>query len=258
MLTRSIYPLGLRAKINWRVKKLFPNIEDKNIPLEFNKNVKLDLSKNDVGHQLIIFNGFYELELTKAIVKLGSKGGLLIDVGANYGYFSCLWASQNTANKVIAFEASPANVQPLRNNVNKNMLSQTVKVIPNAVGKEKGKLKFYLGNESQQTGWGGFSNNDGSGLIEVDVDTLDNYTLKNNINKVDVLKIDTEGADTWVLYGAERLLKEKKIRHIFFEHNFPRMELLNISPKEAKEFLERFDYVVEEHSETDFYAYPKN
>ena len=258
MLTRIIYPLTLRAKINWRVKKLFPHIQDKNISLEFNQNLKLDLSKSDVGHQLIIFNGFYELELTKAIIKLGTKGGLLIDVGANYGYFSCLWASQNPGNKVIAFEASPANVQPLRNNVNKNMLSDSITVSTNAVGKEKGKLKFYLGNESQQTGWGGFSNNDNSGLIEVDVDTLDDYTSKNNINKVDVLKIDTEGADTWVLYGAERLLKEKKINHIFFEHNLERMKLLNITENEAKDFLEKFDYVVEEHSSTDFYAYPKN
>lgn len=258
MLTRIIYPLSLRAKINWRVKKLFPPIQDKNISLEFNKNLKLDLLNSDVGHQLIIFNGFYELELTKSIIKLGTLGGLLIDVGANYGYFSCLWASQNPGNKVIAFEASPANIEPLRNNVIKNMLSHAITVSPNAVGKEKGKLKFYLGNESKQTGWGGFSNNNSSDLIEVDVDTLDNYTSKNNINKVDVLKIDTEGADTWVLYGAERLLKEKKIKHIFFEHNIERMELLNINQEEATNFLKKYDYVVEHQSSTDFYAYPKN
>src|SRR5213592_1215939 len=107
MLTRIIYPFSLREKISWRVQKLFPNVHGKNISLQFNKKLKLDLSKNDVGHQSIIFNGYYELELTKSIVKLGTNGGLLIDVGANYGYFSCLWASQNSKNKVIAFEASP-------------------------------------------------------------------------------------------------------------------------------------------------------
>lgn len=258
MFTRIIYPLALREKISWKVKKLYSNIQDKNISLEFNKKLKLDLSKTDVGHQSIILNGFYELELTKSIIKLGTKGGLLIDVGANYGYFSCLWASQNPKNKVLAFEASPVNVQPLNNNVIKNMLSEAISIIPIAVGKEKGKLKFDLGNESQQTGWGGFSINNNSSLMEVEVDTLDNYTSKNNIDKVDVLKIDTEGADTWVLYGAERLLKEKKIAHIFFEHNFTRMKLLNITESEAKVFLEKFDYVVEQYSTTDFYAYPKN
>jgi FkbM family methyltransferase len=257
MLTRIIYPFSLREKITWRVKKLFPNVQDKNISLVFNKNLKLDLSKNDVGHQSIIFNGYYELELTKAIVNIGAKEGLLIDVGANYGYFSCLWAAQNSKNKAIAFEASPINIEPLTNNVNKNRLSNGITIMPIALGKEKGKLKFDLANESQQTGWGGLSINNNLNLIEVDVDTLDNYAGKYNISKVDVLKIDTEGADTWVLYGAEKLLKEKKIDHIFFEANLDRMKLLNINESEAKSFLEKLDYTVEQHSPTDFYAYPK-
>lgn len=257
MFTRFIYPLTLRARISWRFQKLFSNIDDKNISLHFDKRLKLDLSKSDVGHQSIIFNGFYELELTRTIVKLGIKGGVLVDVGANYGYFSCLWASQNSANKVLAFEASPVNLQPLTNNVNKNNLSDAITVIPIAVGKEKGKLKFELGNESKQTGWGGLSVMNNPSAIEVEVDTLDNYAENNNISKVNVLKVDTEGADTWVLYGAKRLLKEKKINHIFYEHNFERMKLLNITEREAKYFLEKLDYVVEQYSTTDFHAYPK-
>jgi FkbM family methyltransferase len=257
MLTRTIYPLALRARISWRVQKLYSNIDDKNISLQFNKKLKLDLSKNDVGHQSIIFNGFYELDLTKAVIKLGKKGGLLVDVGANYGYFSCLWASQNSANKVLAFEASPVNLQPLNNNINKNNLTDAITIVPHAVGKEKGKLKFDLGNESKQTGWGGLSLNNNESSVDVEVDILDNYAQKYNIPKIDVLKIDTEGADTWVLYGAKRLLKEKKINHIFFEHNFVRMKLLNITESDAKSFLEKLDYIVEQHSPTDFYAYPK-
>ncbi len=251
-----IYPLSLREKINWKLKKFFPNVGDKDITLTFNKKLKLDLSKNDVGHQSIIFNGFYELDLTKSILKIGTKGGLLIDVGANYGYFSCLWASQNPKNKSIAFEASPVNIQPLTNNVNKNELSKVITIIPTALGKEKGTLKFDLGNESKQTSWGGLSLTNNQSSIEVEVDTLDNYTDKNNISKIDVLKIDTEGADTWVLYGAEKLLKEKRIDHIFFEHNFTRMKLLNIKEEEAVNFLEKLDYTVKQQSANDFYAYP--
>src|SRR5690554_2935698 len=120
MVTRFIYPLRLREKISWRIQKLYSDIQNKNIVLEFDKKVKLDLLKSDVGHRSIIFNGFCELEVTKAVVKHGAKGGLLIDVGANYGYFSCLWASQNSINKVVAFEASPLNLLPLKNNVVKN------------------------------------------------------------------------------------------------------------------------------------------
>ncbi|MDB5138669.1 MAG: hypothetical protein JWR12_585 [Mucilaginibacter sp.] len=72
------------------------------------------------------------------------------------------------------------------------------------------------------------------------------------------MKIDTEGADTWVLYGAERLLKERRIKHIYFEYNEPRMKLLNIEKHEAEVFLEKVGYLVKRSSECDLYACPKN
>src|SRR5690554_6662686 len=130
MITRIIYPLALREKISWRIQKLYRNINERDVSLAFDKKLKLDLLQSDVGHRSIIFNSFYELALTRSIVHLGTKGGLLIDVGANYGYFSCLWASQNSLNKVLAFEASPVNIQPLENNILKNGLSEAITIIP--------------------------------------------------------------------------------------------------------------------------------
>lgn len=256
MLTKMIYPLSLREKISWRVQRILPEANGTNIPLEFSKDIRLDLSKTDVGHRSIIYNGFYELDLSKMMVRLARQGGLMVDVGANYGYFSCLWASKRPGNSVIAFEASPVNIEPLRNNVRKNKLDDSITVIPLALGKEPGILKFNLATENKQTGWGGFTINNDSGSVEVKVDTLDNYARKNNIQKIDVLKIDVEGADTWVLYGAKELLSEKRIRHIFFEQNIPRMDLLNIKRNEAGDFLRELGYVLQEKTPNEFYAYP--
>jgi FkbM family methyltransferase len=257
MFTRMIYPLGLREKISYRVQKFFPDVNDREISLEFDKNLRFDLSKYDVSHQSIIFNGFYELRLSNSIMKMGKAGGVLVDVGANYGYFSCLWAAQNPENKVFAFEASPPNLGPLRNNVNRNKFNDRIEVVPIAMGKEEGVLKFDLVATDRQTSWGGLTINESSTTVEVPADTLDSYATKHGINKIDVLKIDTEGADTWVLYGAKKLLEQKKIGHIFFEHNLTRMRLLNIGIDEAKVFLQDLGYVVEQQSSTDFYAYPK-
>jgi FkbM family methyltransferase len=238
------------------VQRLYSGFPEENISLAFDKNLRLDLSGNDVAHRSIIFNGFYELELSKAISKLGREGGVMVDVGANYGYFSCLWASKNSANKVFAFEASPLNVGPLKNNIRKNALDDRVTVLPTALGKEKGTFKFTLGNEEKQTGWGGLSIDPLADTVEVEVDTLDSFAADNGISQIDVLKIDTEGADTWVLYGCKELLKTKSVRNIFFECNVPRMKLLDISEGEAQEFLEDLGYVVVKQSQTDFYAYP--
>ncbi len=257
MFTRMIYPLSLRERVSWRARKIFPKAKDRDVSLEFDKNLKMDLSNTDVGHQSIIFNGFYELDLTKKMVALAKKGGVLFDVGANYGYYSCLWAAKNKENRIYAFEASPVNQGPLKNNITKNGLSKAITLVPNAAGKEEGKLKFSLGNESNQTGWGGLSISEDTDCVEVRVITLDNFAEANGVGKVNVLKIDTEGADTWVLYGAENLLKKKKIDHIFFEHNAPRMKMLGIKGDEAQQFLEKLDYTVERISPNDFYAYPK-
>ena len=55
--------------------------------------------------------------------------------------------------------------------------------------------------------------------------------------KIDVLKIDVEGADTLVLLGCERLLKARRISIIYFEQNEQRMKQLGIAPGEAQRFL---------------------
>ena len=256
MITRFIYPLSFRARLSYKLDKYFKNLNPNDVSVLYGNNVKMDLLDTDFGHRRIIMNGFYELHLSQDISKLAKKGGLLIDVGANYGYYSCIWASAKSTNKVAAFEASPKNLEPLKKNISKNNLNEQVTLNEFAAGKEKGKLRFNLAREENQSGWGGLTIDNDTESVEVDVETLDNYAANNKIDSIQVLKIDTEGADTWVLFGAKNLLKEKKIEHIFFEYNLPRMKLLNISPEEAPKFLTELDYTVKRTSPTDYYAYP--
>jgi len=52
--------------------------------------------------------------------------------------------------------------------------------------------------------------------ITVQTDTVDNYCQEKGIKKIDLLKIDAEGWDYYVLLGAKRMLPY--IRYIQFEH----------------------------------------
>ena len=70
----------------------------------------------------------YELELTRRLCDLARRGGTFVDVGANLGYFSLLWAAQNPGNRCVAFEASPRNLDLLRRNVARNSLGGRVEV----------------------------------------------------------------------------------------------------------------------------------
>ena len=114
--------------------------------------------------------------------------------------------------------------------------------------------------DNEQTTWGGLSNCEDSGF-ELTVHRLDE--LINNEKSIEVLKIDVEGADTWVLYGAERLLKERCIKNIFFEENTERQHQLGIKPEDAKVFLSDLGYCCENLNRnssgvSEFHARPKN
>ena len=95
--------------------------------------------------------------------------------------------------------------------------------------------------------------------VTVDVKRLDDL-VPDRMN-VSVLKIDTEGADAWVLEGAQRLLLERRIQHVFFECNATRMRQLGIATSRPTDILNDCGYRVAElkgaAAGTEFYAVPR-
>ena len=210
-------------------------------------NARLALSPNVAMHRLlpgdvisgnIAFNGFYELALSQRIAQLARGGGVFVDVGANMGYFSLLWAGLNRLGRVIAFEAAPRNIEIFENNISQNHLFDRITLVPKAAGSYSGTITFDVG-PAGQTGWGGISFTASSTTVAVPLVRLDQELPD---SPIDVLKIDVEGADTWVLLGCEALLKRKRIRAIFFEQHKDRMETLGVAPGKAQAFLRDLDY----------------
>jgi len=183
-----------------------------------------DLKPRDIISGHIAFTGRYEPKLSRMIRQSALEGGLFVDVGANMGYFSLLWASARPDNRVVAVEASPRVVALLSNNIARNGYEESVRIIPKAVSDRAGTIRFATGPEDQ-TGWGGILP-DGPDGIEVPAIRLDEELAGQDIA---VLKIDIEGADALALKGAEGLLREKRIGRIFFESNPSRAAELGLS-----------------------------
>ncbi len=231
----------------------------RSVPLDFCPSVRLDLAPSDMAHQAIATCGYYELAATRRISRLAQEGGLLVDVGANYGYYSCLWAGTADTNRVVAFEPSPRNLTALRANVCRNNLQCQVAVREEAVGRERGMLQFWPG-PGDQTGWSSFASAAGrmSDTIPVSVVALDEVfeadVLEPYGGFIRVLKIDTEGADAWVVRGAERLLRSGRVVHVFFEE-VPRLAAaLGVKPGEARAYLASCGYRVERLSRFEWYG----
>jgi FkbM family methyltransferase len=210
------------------------------------------LHPEDVAHRCIAMTGFYELECSRIALRLARRGGLLVDVGANYGYFTLLWAAARPDNRVMAFEASSRNQEALRANVHANGFAARVECQDVAVGKENGFMTFDPGPE-HQTGWGGLRP-EGSARNCVPVRSLDEVFARATAAAIDLLKIDTEGADTWVLQGALGLLQARRIRHILFEQYPARMAELDIDAGAAQTLLAAHGYRCRQLGPEEWYA----
>jgi len=255
-LLMGMKPLWLREKIYYRFyrrraalfRDLFQAAE-----LEFARKVNLSLCQTDESHKVIAMTGFYELDVSKHIVSLGKEGGVLVDVGANYGYYSCMWAGIEKNNRVFAVEALPDNVRHLRENIRRNNLERQVKVLECAIGRKAGNMGFKIGPK-EQTGWGGLTGSGDKEDFVVPVITLDELAKNRYFDHIDVLKVDVEGADYWVLRGARKLLEAGKIHHVFYEENIPRMNALGIHTRAAKQYLEGLGYRVIRLNRKEMYA----
>src|SRR5882724_3580048 len=112
MQLRKVYPLWLRKLIYFHFiarRNLCP-ANTHGFSLEFAPVSIKSLLSTDYGHRQIAWLGFYELDLSRRISSLARQGGLFVDVGANIGVFSCIWAALNPTNEVYAFEPSPRNL----------------------------------------------------------------------------------------------------------------------------------------------------
>jgi FkbM family methyltransferase len=242
-ILRHVWPLWLREKVYFHspAQKQWPT-QLRRAELQFAPVSLRHFYKSDIMHRQIAWLGFYELALSKRIAKMAGDGGILVDVGANVGYFSCLWAAVRAHNEVYAFEPSPPVFELLKANIEEAGLCSRVKVYKLALSKERANVDFDPG-PNNQSGWGGISNDRSDNTLRIEAEKLDDVMPDNVV--IDLLKIDTEGADAFVLKGADRLLRTHRIRHVFFEQNLTRMKRLGIPHDSPFRTLQACGYKVE-------------
>jgi FkbM family methyltransferase len=210
---------------------------DHRILTRTNHGVRMIVDTRDIIlTPLLLLNGEWEPETTKALLHLLRPGQHFVDVGANMGYFSCLAASvvlREGTGKVTAFEADPENFSFLRDNLNLNWHFERVSLVNAAAFNHETTLTFqkrekYQGNSSighlpidelDSIGDKGIS-------FEVPAVTLD-QTIE---GRVDLIKIDVEGAEPYVFEGMTRILAEQPHVQILVEWSPHQIERAGRSP----------------------------
>ena len=191
------------------------------------------------GKFIYAFREYYEPELPY-LEEVLSQGKVFVDVGANFGVYT-LVASRlvGATGKVIALEPTAQSFETLRQNIALNHFSN-VRAFQVALTQSSGKAWLYHGWDpvSNSLGKDPLSSDEGE---EVQTESLDNLLEDNGIGRVDVIKVDVEGAEELVLRGATKTLTSNR-PVIIFEFNPACAARLSLSPHGARDFLESLGY----------------
>lgn len=159
----------------------------------------------------LIYFGFEETELS-FLKKYLRKGDTFFDIGANIGLYS-LYASEiiGETGVTYAFEPTPTTFIRLVENINLNNY-KNIKAINIGFSNKKMLADFNISNDGYDA-WNSFAKLNqlqNSSTIKVNVETLDSFIIEQNISKIDLVKLDVEGWEKFVLEGGSKLLSSKK------------------------------------------------
>ncbi|WP_339223904.1 FkbM family methyltransferase [Paenibacillus sp. FSL H8-0332] len=167
----------------------------------------------DAGHLnslgFLMRDGFVEREESRLLSVLIREGFEVLDIGANYGWYSTLFAQAvGQSGRVHSFEPVSPTFAELSRNIQLNNL-QNVILNQVALSDYNGEADIYLPVRS--------GSEDAALIIDpalqhetyrCRVQTLDTYIEQQQISHIDLIKIDIEGGELKALKGMEQYLEQ--------------------------------------------------
>jgi len=179
-------------------------------------------------------NGEFNLLLTFIKSKIDDK--IFFDIGCNIGEFGEFLIKNKYDGKMFLFDP----LDSIRNNDVKKYGIFTKKLFWD---KEE-KLNFFIDPNNMASGTNSIFDMNKIGYLPKSksiilmTSTVDNYVYKNNIKKVDYVKIDAEGAEYRILLGMKKTLTNKMIKYIHLEFGHAAMA-------DKRYIKDYYDYLVQ-------------
>lgn len=175
--------------------------------------LKFFLNKKDREiSQTLIFDKFWEFEESEYFKKIISKGMNIVDIGSNIGYFSLLFSKWTGSNgRVYCFEPDEENYQLLLKNIRYNDANNII-LQKKALSDKKGKTTLFIDEinkgDHRIIDMIAYTKDEkmGKKKVEVETTTLDSEIPLNE--KIDLIKMDIQGAEMLALKGMKELIKK--------------------------------------------------
>lgn len=202
-----------------------------------------------IGPDLIywpIYTGVgFEPEATHILRRLLRVGDVSVDVGANFGWYTTLFAQHCTQGRIYAYEPVPETFRCLIETLALNEMSDKVTAVQAAVSDATGTCSIFTFEKSSAysslSSVGEFGEKSRK-AVEVPKVTLDQHLFDQGVSHVDFLKCDAEGSELMVLRGARRFLSSPGAPMIFIELNEPALRAFGYGRDDVWQLLRSHGY----------------
>ena len=182
--------------------------------------VYVDLRDHSITPHLLL-DGYWETWMTQFFAKIIKPGNVCIDIGANFGYYAVLMSAlSGDTGKVVAVEPNPAVAKLLRSTAGIN--SPGFHVAELALSDKEGEMLLTIPDEL----FGSATIIDQKIMhtlpttaVNVKVNTLDTLMEQMDLARIDVIKMDVEGAEPMIFNGMERVLRNNRKLQIVMEYS---------------------------------------
>jgi len=179
--------------------------------------------------------GLYETLVTSLFLRILKPGMSFLDLGSNVGYYSLLGSHVvGTKGSIWSFEPDSQAYAYLQRNLSINHCTNVLPV-QKAIWSFSGEEYFMPGSDIAQ-GSVGTTSGQGS-MTKVSVVTLDAFFASLGWPRVDLVKMDIEGAESFALEGMSQLSSRNPQMELILEWNIPAMRKQGAEPQDVQATL---------------------
>ncbi len=216
---RNIPHFKGKYQLGMFIQKLFNKSNKWNQPeffIEFKNKTHLFIDVRSNTHSVPFWTGKRDQKIITLIQKMISPESVILDVGANIGYYAIPLAFHLKKSNVSvhAFEPVKANFESLSKAIEKNNLKKQITANKLALGNSIGTIEI-IKTEKGNTGNAVIDFNDDNFKKDrvketIPITTLDKYMEDKSLSRCDFIKIDIEGAEIFFVQGGMKLIKKYK------------------------------------------------
>lgn len=155
---------------------------------------------------ILVNHGDYEGHELALLQRLARSCAVVLDVGANIGWYSLhlAHALRETGVQIYAFEPIPRTFAELTHNIGLNGYGDTIHAFNHALGESAGSVEFYVPafTGSVAASQRPLFPQDHNEAVECQIVPLDTFVREQQLTRVDLIKCDVEGSEIFALRGG--------------------------------------------------------